>query len=224
MDPPQSFDSRQLSKWEYETQFFGFSSRALLVHLKDNINDTFSAHAKSLQDSIVNKRGADVKEAKSATDMWISKCESALKAHSDDLQVACDLNFGIPDGVLLPEDSAQRVQYSREEVENLDRELDSLMTRLTRAKAMNCHLSKELEDFEKLKPTIEKMNNLRLETLNTLVKKMTKQEQHMKRLSKVSKSISCVTRKTAVDKPDIPHRFIKDKFCCSIPEHSDESV
>ncbi|XP_049799378.1 protein MIS12 homolog [Schistocerca nitens] len=218
MDPPQYLDSQALLKGEYETQFFGFSSRVLFVHLKDCINDIFSSHATSLQDSLIKKRGCDENEAKSATDMLIRKCECALQAHSDDLQIACDSNFGIPNGVLLPEDNAQKVQYSSEEAENLERELDCLMTRLTRAKAMKCHLASELEEFEKLKAVIEKMQNLRLEVLKNLVKQVTQHEQQLKRLSKVSKSICSVTSKTTMDKTDFPHKLVKDKFRCSPPE------
>ncbi|XP_049773606.1 uncharacterized protein LOC126161655 isoform X2 [Schistocerca cancellata] len=196
----------------------GFACHWAEGKLKDTINGIFSSQATNLQDCLIKKGGWDENEAKSATDMLIRKCECALQAHSDDLQIACDSNFGIPSGVLLPEDSAQKVQYSSEEAENLEKELDCLMTRLSRAKAMKCHLANELEEFEKLKPVIEKMHNLRLEVLKNLVKQVTQHEQQLKRLSKVSKSICSVTSKTTTDKTDFPHKLVKDKFRCSPPE------
>ncbi|XP_057323336.1 protein MIS12 homolog [Microplitis mediator] len=139
---------------EYEMQLFGFHSRRVYKTLTSLIGEKIETRCQKIHDALVKKYelvGEDAelleKNRKKLTTAYYRKCRSYLPR----IKNCVDKLVSIPQHILLEEDKIQATQFTAEEFEQMNKNLQDLQQRIKRATMLNGVLKQELDvaqDFE----------------------------------------------------------------------------
>ncbi|PNF25992.1 hypothetical protein B7P43_G06384 [Cryptotermes secundus] len=121
----------------------------------------------------------------SATEQFLKESTNAAVQQLKHVSLAVDEFLSIPSYVLLPEDVPQSTQYTKEDEQLLDEEMEQLIARAKRACFMEACLRKEIEVQQKVKTVESEFKELEQLYLEDEIRKLSAHSLH----SKISKTV-----------------------------------
>ncbi|EDV25782.1 uncharacterized protein TRIADDRAFT_55224 [Trichoplax adhaerens] len=129
---------------QYQKQFFGFSTPEMLVGVTNAGKFYSEEMRKSVKEQLINK-GMSSEDAK----------QQYLPANV----------FHIPDDILLPEDEVQINQYTEQEEEKLDHEIDLVCQEIRKVKKITSEIRRMEELIKQIDNDAAKVNSLKEEVV-----------------------------------------------------------
>ncbi|RDD46132.1 hypothetical protein TrispH2_001724 [Trichoplax sp. H2] len=155
---------------QYQKQFFGFSTPEMLVGVTNAGKFYSEEMRKSVKEQLINK-GMSSEDAKQFCQDLYQELTNNLSKNATALMQYLPANvFHIPDDILLPEDEVQINQYTEQEEEKLDHEIDLVCQEIRKLQYMKAKAHQESQRLS--------------ETTQTKVKKITSEIRRMEELIK----------------------------------------
>ncbi|XP_071453825.1 protein MIS12 homolog isoform X2 [Hetaerina americana] len=138
-------------KEEYQIQHFEFSASQYAHEAKEELMSVIEEAANAFERSLIDKyQTVDREEVNMATRKLIEAYSTAVEDWDPSFtEKLDDLFLNIPSNVLLHEDKPQEVQYSRDEVEEVDREIRDMEKKIIGLKYMKMKLTESLKEARK---------------------------------------------------------------------------
>ncbi|XP_068084609.1 uncharacterized protein Mis12 isoform X2 [Anabrus simplex] len=131
-----------LRKREYEVQVLDHSVQDIADGVKSIVHDNIITAMNMLQGVLSKKDKHNVEKIKRATASLLQEYEVAATNKHGEIEALVQKTFAIPDHVILPEDAAQSRQYTQDEVDKIDEEIENLKKKAKRM-LLPFHKSKE---------------------------------------------------------------------------------
>ncbi|KAJ9578562.1 hypothetical protein L9F63_005212 [Diploptera punctata] len=147
----------------YELQLLGFTTRNINEYVDDSLRENIRVNTVSLKKTLLNTFSNSAQVIEIATQKFLDEALDVLNKQSDQLKSVVDDFFGIPSNMLLPEDEGQSRQFTLQEEQDIDREIQHLQDRYKRACFMEDYIKKEITIIEKVKKLQLELEEIRPE-------------------------------------------------------------